>query len=61
MDAVAAYFERFNAGKIDEMADLFGSGYTYAETVFLETAGRSGARREQHHVDGVITEHAEPP
>jgi hypothetical protein len=25
------------------------------------TAGRSGARREQHHVDGVITEHAGPP
>jgi len=36
MDVVAAYFERFNAKKLDEMADLFGSGYSYAEPLFPE-------------------------
>jgi hypothetical protein len=36
MDVVGAYFERFNAKKLDQMADLFGPGYTYAETVFPE-------------------------
>ena len=42
MDVVAAYFERFNARKLDEMADLFGSGYTYAETVFPEPRDAAG-------------------
>ena len=42
MDAVAAYFERFNAKKLDEMADLFGSGYSYAETLFTELRDAAG-------------------
>jgi len=42
MDVVAAYFERFNAKKLDEMADLFGSGYTYAETLFPEPRDAAG-------------------
>lgn len=46
MDAVAAYFERFNAGKLDEMADLFGADYTYAETLFPEP--RDAARHVAH-------------
>ncbi len=42
MDAVAAFFERFNARKLDEMADLFGSGYTYAEPMFPEPRDAAG-------------------
>jgi SnoaL-like domain len=42
MDAVAAFFERFNAKKLDEMADLFGSGYTYAEPMFPEPRDAAG-------------------
>jgi len=42
MDVVAAYFERFNAKKLDEMADLFGSGYTYAEPLFPEPRDAAG-------------------
>ena len=42
MDVVAAYFERFNARKLDQMADLFGPGYTYAETVFPEPRDAAG-------------------
>jgi hypothetical protein len=42
MDVVAAYFERFNAKKLDEMADLFGSGYSYAETLFPEPRDAAG-------------------
>lgn len=44
MDVVAAYFERFNAKKLDEMADLFGSGYTYAEPLFPEPRDAARAR-----------------
>ena len=42
MDVVAAYFERFNAEKLDEMADLFGSGYSYAEPFFPEPRDAAG-------------------
>ena len=42
MDAVAAYFERFNAKKLDQMAGLFGPGYTYAETLFPEPQDAAG-------------------
>jgi hypothetical protein len=42
MDVVAAYFERFNTKKLDEMTDLFGSGYTYAETLFPEPRDAAG-------------------
>jgi SnoaL-like domain len=42
MDVVAAYFERFNARKLDQMADLFGPGYTYAETLFPEPRDAAG-------------------
>jgi hypothetical protein len=42
MDVVAAYFERFNAKKLDQMADLFGPGYTYAETLFPELRDAAG-------------------
>jgi hypothetical protein len=42
MGAVAAYFERFNAGNLDEMTDLFGPGYTYAETLFPEPRDAAG-------------------
>ena len=42
MDFVAAYFERFNAKKLDQMADLFGPGYTYAETLFPELRDAAG-------------------
>jgi hypothetical protein len=49
MDVVAAYFERFNTKKLDEMTDLFGSGYTYADTLFPEPrdAVRHGALMRQ--------------
>jgi hypothetical protein len=36
MDVVAAYFERFNAKELDEIAGLFGPAYTYAEPFFPE-------------------------
>src|SRR5215467_381237 len=42
MDVVAAYFERFNAEKLDEMANLFGSGYSYAEPFFPEPRDAAG-------------------
>jgi len=42
VDVVAAYFERFNAKKLDEMAGLFGSGYTYAEPLFPEPRDAAG-------------------
>ena len=42
MDVVFAYFERFNAKKLDQMADLFGPGYTYAETLFPEPRDAAG-------------------
>jgi SnoaL-like domain len=42
VDVVAAYFERFNARKLDDMAGLFGSGYTYAETAFPEPRDAAG-------------------
>ena len=42
MDVVFAYFERFNTKKLDQMADLFGPGYTYAETLFPEPRDAAG-------------------
>ena len=42
MDVVAAYFERFNARKLDEMAGLFGPAYTYAEPLFPEPRDAAG-------------------
>ncbi len=42
MDVVAAYFERFNAKKLDEMAGLFGPAYTYAEPLFPEPRDAAG-------------------
>lgn len=42
MDVIAAFFERFNAKGLDEMADLFGPGYTYAEPLFPESRDAAG-------------------
>jgi hypothetical protein len=42
MDVVAAYFERFNAKELDQMAGLFGSGYSYAEPLFPEPRDAAG-------------------
>lgn len=42
MDVIAAYFERFNAREFDQMAGLFGSGYSYAEPLFPEPRDAAG-------------------
>ena len=42
MDVVAAYFERFNSKDLVEMADLCGSGYTYAEPLFPQPRDAAG-------------------
>jgi hypothetical protein len=42
MDAVAAYFEQFNAKQLEGMPKLFGPGYTYAEPLYPEPRDAAG-------------------